>query len=436
MLGFTLVVSVLTGILFGLAPALQASRPHYSEALKERSATGGGRQRRFTLNALVVAEVALALVLLVAAGLLIQSFSRLERVDLGFRPQGLLTASVTLTSSDYPEPAQVASFYQRVLERVEALPGVQSAGMTSAFLLSHFSDSRQIFVEGRPVPPPEERVEVNFDAVSPDFFRTLGAPLLQGRLFNAQDGEKAIPVAIVNRAMARRFWPGESPIGKRFRSSPDEPPTTVVGVISDMRRSELDHEEPPSCFRPFAQLPTPNMTLVVRTAGDPASLAGAVTRAVWTIDRNQPITRVATAEELLGERLSLQRFNAVLLAFFSLLALLLAAVGIYGVISYTVSQSLHDIGIRMALGAQSEDVLRMVLARGLGLVAIGIAVGFASALAAGRMLSHLLFGVKATDPLTFLGVAAILGLLASAAMYLPARRAARVDPVRALRAGS
>lgn len=435
-LGFTLAVSLLTGLLFGLAPALQLSRPRYNEALNERGPGAVGRQRRLTLKALVVAEVALALVLLISAGLLIRSFSRLQRVDLGFRPQHLLTVSVALTVPDYPEPSRVVAFYRQLLERVRALPGVESAGAASAVLLPEVTNSSRVFLEGRLDPPTEQQVEVAFDAITPDFFRALGARLTKGRPITEQDGESSPPVAIINESMARRFWPGEDPIGKRFKFSPrpHEPEMTVVGVVGDVRRSELAQEERPSCFLPFAQLPQENMTLVVRTSGDPRSLAPAVTRAVWAIDRNQPVTRVATTEELLAERLSLRRFNATLLAVFSLLALALAAVGIYGVISYTVSQNVHDIGIRMALGARSGDVLKMVLGNGLALISLGIAIGLGSAFVASRAISHLLYGVTATDPATFLGVSLLLGLLACVAMYIPARRASRVDPVTALRA--
>jgi putative ABC transport system permease protein len=438
-LAFTLAVSIVTGILFGLVPALQVSRPRFSLALRDRGASGGKR-RGLTLKALVVAEVALALVLLIVAGLLLQSFARLDRIDPGFHPRQVLALSVSLTGSDYPEPARIIAFYQGLVERVRSLPGVQSAGATSAVLLSDLADSGRISVEGHLNPTPEQQVEVTMDSVTPEFFGTLGVPLISGRLFTAQDAAAPTQVAVINRTMARRFWPGEDPVGKRFKFGPagvaEIPWVTVLGVVGDARRSSLEHDEPPSSFLPHAQLPASNMTLVVRAAsGDPRQLAPAILREIHSLDPNQPVTRVATIEELIGERLLLRRFNAFLLGAFSLLALTLAAVGIYGVISYTVSQSTRDIGIRLALGAQGRDVLRMVLGNGLWLILPGIALGIGGALVAGRVLSHLLFGITATDPVTFLGLSLFLALLACAASYIPARRAARLDPLKALRTG-
>jgi putative ABC transport system permease protein len=434
---FTLGVSVVTGILFGLAPALQVSRPRLGEALKARGASGGGKRRRLALQGLVVLEVALALVLLIAAGLLLQSFAQLDRVAPAEDPDKALAVSIPLTRSDYPDSTRISNFFQQLLQRVEALPEVRSAGATSAVLLPDVTNAEQISVEGRSDPPAAQRVNVTTDAVTPDLFRALGMPLLSGRFFTPQDGAGPARVAVINQPMARRFWPGQEAVGKRFKlgdAEDDVPWVTVLGVVSDAGRGSPERGEAPSCYLPLAQLGRTNMTLVVRTAGDPRRLAPAIAHALHELDPNQPVARVATVGELLGERLSLRRFNALLVGSFSLLSLGLAAIGIYGVISCMVSQGRHDIGIRMALGAQSGDVLRMVLRNGLILVLSGIGLGLAGALAAGRALSSVLFGVRAADPVTFLGVSVFLLLVASAASYFPARRAARTDPAVVLRA--
>jgi putative ABC transport system permease protein len=439
-LAFTFVVSIATGILFGLVPALQVSRPRFNEVLRDRGPSSGGKRRGLILKSLVVAEVALALVLLIAAGLLLQSFARLNRIDPGFQPHKVLAVSVSLTSADYPEPAQIASFYQRLADRVRALPGVESVGAASSVLLQDLPDAGRVWVEGRVSLSSDPQVESTIDAVTPDFFHTIGASFVHGRAFTEQEAAGPIQVAVINETMARRFWPHEDPVGKRFKFGRPEvaeiPWVTVVGVVRDaVRRSTLEKTEPPSTFLPLPQLPLPSMTLVVRTGGDPRPLAPAILREVRALDPNQPVTRVATVEELMGERLSVRRFNVFLLGVFSLLALTLASVGIYGVISYMVSQSTHDIGIRLALGAQSGEVLRMVLSNSLTLILTGIVVGVAGSLLASRSLSGLLFGVTATDPITYVSLSLFLAFLACAASYLPARRAARMDPLIALRTG-
>jgi putative ABC transport system permease protein len=436
-LSFTLAVSVATGILFGLAPALQVSRPQLGEALKERGPAAGGRRRRRLLQGLVVAEVALALVLLIAAGLLLQSFAALRRLAPGEDAGRALAVNIPLTRSNYPGPGRIAAFYQQLLDRVRALPEVRSAGATSAVLLPDVTDAEQIAVEGLSDPPPDQRVNVTTDAVTPDLFRALGVPVVRGRSFTEQDGTGKARVAVINQAMARCFWPGREAVGKRFKlgeASSDAPWVTVVGVVSDPWRSSPERGEPPSCYLPLQHLPRANMTLVVRTAGDPRPLAPAIVRAIHGLNPNQPVAQVATVDELLGEHLSVRRFNALLVGVFALLALGLAAVGIYGVISCMVSQGLHEIGIRMALGAQSGDVLRMVLAHSLALVLLGVTLGLGGALMTGRALASAVFGVRAIDPLTFCALSLFLVLVAAAASYLPARRAARTDPVTVLRA--
>jgi putative ABC transport system permease protein len=438
-LGFTFLIALLTGIAFGLVPSLQVSGNQLTETLREggRGMAGSHRGRR-TRKALVVGEVALALVLLIGAGLLIQSFARLRSVDPGFQPENVLTVRLALGGSQYMEPARVIGFYDELLGRVQQIPGVASAAAASDILLPELANSARVTIEGRATTPAEEAIEVPIDAVTPGFFRTFGTPLLRGRDFAATDTEESTLVAIINETMARRFWPDTDPIGKRYRygTGPDNqsPWRTVVGVVADARRSGVEQEARPSTFLPHRQRPSPAMTLLVRTTADPLALVSAVRREVREIDPNQPMAEIATLEALLSERLAQRRFNAVLLGVFSALALLLAIVGVYGVIAYMVNQSTREIGIRMALGARSVDVLRLVLRQVSTLVLLGIGIGVATALVLSRTLSGMLFGTSPTDPATYVGIALLLTVTALIASYLPARRATRVDPMIALRA--
>ncbi len=436
-LGFAFLVSLLTGIVFGLVPALQVSRTPLVETLREggRGLSGGRRGQR-TRRALVVGEMALALVLLIGAGLLIQSFSRLRSIDPGFRSENVLTLQLALSGSEYGEPASVLAFWEQLLERVEALPAVTSAAAASDVLLPELANSSNVTIEGRPTPPAEETIEVPIDAVTPDFFRTLGTPLLRGRDFSASDDQEATRVAIINEAMARRFWPDTDPVGQRFRYGDEDsegPWRTVVGVVADARRTSLEQEARPSTFLPLRQSSRSSMVVVVRTTGDPLALAGVVRREVRELAPNIPVAQVSTLEAMMGERLAQRRFSTLLLGFFSALALLLATVGVYGVIAFTVNQSTREIGIRMALGARSMDVLRLVLRQVSILVLLGIGIGVAAALALSRTLSGMLYGMSATDPGTYIGIALLLTAVALLASYLPARRATRVDPIVALR---
>jgi putative ABC transport system permease protein len=436
-LAFALLTSLLTGITFGLVPALQASRLQLVRSLREggRGLSGGRRSQR-TRRTLVVGQLALALVLLIGAGLLIQSFARLRGIDPGFRAENVLTLRLALSGSEYQEPERRIAFYAQLLERVESLPGVVAAAAGTDVLLPELANSNIVTIEGRPNPPAEERIEVTVDQVTPDYFRTLGTPLLRGRDFSATDDREAAPIAIINDAMVRRFWPDTDPLGRRFRFGGEEseaPWRTVVGVVADARRTSLEQEARPSAFLPFYQTPSPSMMVVLRTTGDPLALAGAVRREIREIEPNIPASQVATLEALLGERLAQRRFSTLLLGIFSALALLLASVGVYGVIAFMVNQGTREIGIRMALGARSVDVLQLVLRQLFVLVLLGIGIGLLAALALSRTLSGMLYGMSATDPVTYVGIALLLAAVAVLASYLPARRATRVDPIIALR---
>jgi len=436
-LAFTLAVSLLTGLIFGLAPALQSSKLDLNESLKEggRSATGGLRGRRIR-GVLVVAEVALSLVLLIGAGLMIKSFLRLQQVNLGFNPDRLLTMRVDLAGSKYREGPKAVAFYQQLLGRVATLPGVQAVGAISDIFLSSTPNSANFSIEGRPEVPPAQRIETPIDQVSANYFQVMGTPLLKGRLFDEHDANEAPRVAIINDTFARRFFPDEDPLGKRFKFggvNSQAPWMTIVGVVADVRRTGFDAEVRCETFLPLAQSPSRSMTLVLRTAADPLSLAKSARAAVWAIDKDQPVYSLRTMEQLLREMIAQRRLNMLLLGIFSVISLVLAAVGIYAIISYSVTERTHEIGIRLTLGAERRDILRLVVGQGMLLALLGVAIGLAAAFALTRLMSSLLYGVSATDPVTFGGISLLLVLIALVASYIPARRAMRVDPMVALR---
>jgi putative ABC transport system permease protein len=436
--GFTLLISVVTGVAFGLAPALQASKVELTEAMKEgvRGAGGSGGRGRLR-GALVVAEIAIALVVLIGAGLLLQTFRRLQQEPLGFDTRNILTARVELPDARYPKPELAAAFYQDLLERVRALPGVEAVSAVVPLPLSGGGMTISFDIEGRNIPK-GERPSSHFRAISLDYFDVMKIPLLAGRAFTERDNEQSPSVLIVNETFAKRHFPNENPIGKHVKpgiSFEGEPVwREIVGVVKDVKhRQSLSRDYEPEYYMPHAQMPMGGMNLVVRTTNDPRSLARILQQEVQSLDRDIPVYRVRTLEQYLGVAVAQPKFNALLLSLFAGLALLLTAIGLYGVMAYSVIQRAQEIGIRIALGARTGDVLRMVLRQGLKLTALGLLIGLAAAYALTRYMRSLLFGVEATDPLTFSGVALLLIAVALAACWIPARRATKVDPMIALR---
>ena len=438
---FTVLVTLLTGLVFGLAPAAQASKFNLNETLKEGGRdAAAARGGNFVRGLLVVAEVAISLVLLVGAGLLINSFLRLRSVDPGFRTDNLLTMSVVLPQQKYPDQARRTAFYTDMLRRVEALPGVHSAGVTNWIPLVMQGDSIGVTIEGQPVPVPGQGKPpvLVTRVVSPGYFGTMGIQLLEGRVFEeGKDRVDSPCVIVIGEAVARRYWPGESALGKRIapgRVESDEDWCQVVGVVKDVRQRELASEPIPLAYFTYEQAGffAPRY-LVVKTAADPQALAGTVRKTVWEVDKDQPVSNVNTMEGVLSESIARQRFSTLLLGIFAGLAMILAAVGIYGVMSYSMAQRTREIGIRMALGAQKRDVLMLAVGQGLKLVAIGVALGLVGAFALTRVMTSLLYGVSATDPATLVTISLVLVAVALLASYIPARRAAKVDPLIALR---
>jgi putative ABC transport system permease protein len=433
---FTLGASLLTGLAFGVMPAVEASRLSLSESLKEssRGDVGVGRAGRVR-GALVVVEVGLALVLLVGAGLMVRSFLRLQSVNPGFDASNLLTMRLMLPQSKYPEDSRKVEFFRRATERLRALPGVRSASAVSALPFADIGSATSFTVEGRPALPPGERTGTDFRVADENYFRTMNIPVVSGRTFTEQEAVENRKVAVVNEAMVRKHFPGEDPLGKRIlvNMGSNPSPTEIVGVVGDARYDKLDGELRPMVYWTQPQLAYSSMWLVVRTAGDPAALGPAAVREIQSIDRELPVSDLRTMEGWLAESTSRTRFGTLLLGAFACAALLLAAVGLYGVLSYSVTQRRNEIGIRMALGAQAGDVLRMVVGQGMRLVLIGVGLGLAGALALTRLMSGLLYGVAATDPPAFAVNALLLTAVSLAACYIPAKRATRVDPATALR---
>jgi putative ABC transport system permease protein len=428
--GFTLLISLLTGIVFGLLPALQSSKIDLGETLKEGGRDAAGLLRRRLRGFLVVSEVALAFVLLIGAGLLIRSFARLTEVDPGLDPRGVLTMDIALPFAKYRD-GRGLTFFQQTLERVRALPGVEAAATVFPLPLSGGHTSGGFAIEGRQSPT-DQTFNAGFRFISPDFFKTFRIPLIKGRLLTESDGAKTPPVVVVNESLTRIYFPNEDPLGKRITPNGDVA-RVIVGVVEDVKHSALDKQAKPELYRAIAQFPVTFMTLAVRTSGDPMQMLAAVREQVWAVDKDLPIINIETMERLMAKSVAPRQFNLLLLGAFALVGLALAGVGLYGVMSYTVMQRTREIGVRMALGANSGDVLRLVIGEGMKLALIGALLGLGGALALMRLLKSLLFDVSATDPLTFIVIATVLIIVALLACWIPARRATKLDPMTTLR---
>jgi putative ABC transport system permease protein len=446
-LGFTLVLSILCGVLFGLAPALQLSKPDLNHALKEggRQATSGSHRTR---GLLVVSEVALALMLLVSAGLLGRSFLSLLKTDPGFNADNLMTMNLVLPYAKYKEEPQRAAFYSELVRRVAALPGVESAAAVSHIPLGGSNSSSSFLIEGVPEPPPGQQFEGRYRVCTPEYFGTMGITVVKGRAFTDADKPGSQPVIIVNETLARKYWPNQDPIGKRMRFTgslrdafanrilgrkvQENPWKEVVGIVKDVKQ-DLSVPITADYYLPHAQDPWSSMVLVARTRVEPMALAAPIREQVWSIDQDQPVFDVFTMRQVRATSVGLYSFSSIGLGIFAGVALLLAAIGIYGVMAYAVAQRTHEIGIRMALGARVIDVMKLILKDGMGLAVIGIVIGLGGAWGLTRFLSSLLVGVSATDGLTLSTVSLGLLLVALLACYIPARRATKVDPLVALR---
>jgi putative ABC transport system permease protein len=434
---FTFGVAMLTGIIFGLVPAFEAARVDLNETLKEGGKHPGAAMRSHRLrNIFVVAEVALALVLLVGAGLLILSFAHLQSVDPGFNASNLLTMRVSLPGRKYDNNQKRLTFFRQATERLQTLPGVEAVSMVSFLPFGGpLYAGTGVEIEGRPKPLPGQGLGTGVLVADPNYFRTMQIPLKRGRLFSQQESAEMRHVVVINEAFARKHFPNEEPLGKRITIAmkDENAPCEIIGIVADSKFMSLEGAAEPLSYWPHPELAYPGMTIVLRTKGDAASMSNPAREVIREIDSEQPVSDVRTMESLLAKSVSRARFNTSLLAVFALVALLLAGIGIYGVMSYSVSQRRHELGIRLALGAQSRDVLRLVIRQGMKLALVGVGIGLTGALALMRLMSKLLFNVSATDPLTFGSIALLLAGVALLACWIPARRATKVDPLVALR---
>ena len=432
-LAFASAISLFTGVLFALFPAVHASRADLHETLKDGGRGGQPARGRRAGAAIVVAELALAVVLAIGAGLLVRSFWKVQQIAAGFEPRGVLSASIEAPAHRYAEGPAIVGFYRTLLDRLETLPGVRAAGAVNALPLGGPGPTSWLTIEGRP-PHQGEPPEVGLRAAAGRYFQAMRIPLVHGRLPEWTDTFETQPVLVINQALAQRFFPGQDPMGVRIRLGPNPktPWRTIVGVVGDVRHDGVEKDARPEVYLPLGQIPWTGMTLTLR-ADDPAAIIPALRATVQTLDPNLPLSRVSTMDAVLAESLARRRLTMILLGSFAALALLLAIVGVYGVLAYAVGQRRQEIGLRMAVGARASQVVALVVRQGMSLAAAGLAVGLVAAFALNRGLAALLFGIQPTDPATYAGVAAAILIAAAAACYVPARRASRIDPVAALR---
>jgi putative ABC transport system permease protein len=436
---FALGVSLVTGVVFGVAPAIQVSGANLNSALTEGGRGGTtGRRGRAMRSALVVLEVTLSVVVLIGAGLLIRSFVRLRSTDPGFQPSGLLTFRLPLAGGRNSAAQRRIAFLQQISDRIASTPGVRAVGAANSLPLTGLGVGVMFRVDGRPLPPPDQRPIGLIRSVTPAYFRTMGIPLVAGREFIASDTAESAPVALVNQTLSRRFWPTGNPVGGRLvLYLANERTVEIVGVVGDvkldLKPDRKENKDWATIYNPYPQAPATTMVMVARTGGQPLSLASTVEREVHRLDPDQPVADVRSMESLVSEAIAGSRFNAVLLGVLAGIAFVLAAGGIYAVIAYDVSERTHEIGLRMALGAQPRDVLQLVVGHGARLAAYGIAAGLSAAVALTRLMASMLYRVEATDAYTFAAISLLLGMVALAACYLPSRRAMALDPVTALR---
>ncbi|HZF37742.1 MAG TPA: ABC transporter permease, partial [Blastocatellia bacterium] len=434
-LGFTLGITLATGVIFGLAPALEATRLNLSESLKEGGKSAGGMRAQRLRNSLVILEVALALVLLVGAGLLVRSFARLQRVDPGFNAQNVLTMDVGLPFRKYDNDQKRISFFRQAVAQMQALPGVESVGAVNSLPFASFHSGTSVDIEGHPILPVVDKLKTGVMVTDANYFRAMQIPLKRGRLFSDREAAEMRHVVVINETFARQHFPNEDPLGKRVTiyMKDDNQPCEIIGIVGDSKHMNLDSEVKPMSYWPHPELASSSMTFVIRTRGDAAAITSAARNIIRALDPEQPVTAARTMESLIGTSVARARFNTLLLTIFAVVALLLAGVGIYGVMAYSVAQRTREIGVRMALGARVADALWLVVRSGMALALSGVAIGVAASFALTRLMKTLLFDVSATDPLTFAGIPLLLALVALLACLIPARRAAKVDPMIALR---
>jgi putative ABC transport system permease protein len=431
---FTLIVSLSSSVFFGGIPAIVFSRQNVSESMKSGSrGSASGHQR--IRGVLVVSEVTLSLILLAGAGLMIHSFWRLGQVNPGFHPDHLLTLEMELpTDSKYRQGPEQAAVFERILESAKNVPGVKSAALTQIVPLTQREDSTQFMVDGSASITTDVRIPAQFRSVSARYFATMGIPILKGREFTDNDKRDAPSVVLIDQSLANLYWPHDNPIGQHVRFSPTGRLREIVGVVGSVKQSGLDQQDSPMIYAPFTQTPQQLMSLVVRTEVQPERLANDLKAAIWSVDKDQPVYNIRTMDAIVSETKATPKLSLALMSVFAGLALLLAAIGIYGVVSYSVAQSTHEIGIRMALGARTADVLKLMLGNGMVLTVIGVVIGLIASVGLGRIMSTILYGIKGTDFVTLTSVSLLLIVVALVASYIPARRATRVDPMIALRA--